>query len=154
MIIFRNNGAIGALLDEYERAIIDLKMVVEKVSSEELVKVIDAETENSACKSIQTILTHVSRAGHRYVVEARNVQGEENAFPEEKLFDTIEKYQTELDNMFKYTEKLFDDYPEMDLYKKVDIRWKQIVNLDLLFEHTIVHVLRHRRQIERFLSVM
>jgi len=145
---FRNNGAIGALLDEYERAIEDLKKVLENISPEQLMKVVDAETEDPDCKSIQTILTHVNRAGYWYVIEARNAQGEKKDLPEEKLFDTVEKYQTELDSMFSYTEKLFEDYPEIDLYKKVDIRWKQLTNLDLLFEHAIVHVLRHRRQIE------
>jgi hypothetical protein len=33
---YRNNGAIGALLDEYKKAIFELKMLLNKVSTPQL----------------------------------------------------------------------------------------------------------------------
>ena len=58
--------------------------------------------------------------------------------------------------MFQYNEKLFEDYPDLkieesDPQKKIKVRWGQYYDVEQLFEHAIVHVLRHRRQIERFL---
>jgi hypothetical protein len=35
---------------------------------------------------------------------------------------------------------------------RIQSRWGPVFNLEQMFEHAIVHVLRHRRQIERFLS--
>ena len=58
--------------------------------------------------------------------------------------------------MFQYTEKVFTDYPELPLEvfaedQKMLVRWGQRYDVEQLLEHAIVHVLRHRRQIERFL---
>ena len=40
---------------------------------------------------------------------------------------------------------------ELDNNKKILVAWGQLFDIDQLFEHAIVHILRHRRQIERFL---
>ena len=74
---FRNNGTIGAILDEYEKAIIELDKVISGINDNELIKIIDNETTNSDCKSIQTILSHIIRAGYIYVLEVRKILGEE-----------------------------------------------------------------------------
>lgn len=60
-----------------------------------------------------------------------------------------------LEEMFDYNEELFADYPhlkitEYDITKKINVRWGQQYDIEQLFEHAIVHVLRHRRQIEKF----
>ena len=57
--------------------------------------------------------------------------------------------------MFAYNEKLFQDYPKIRLEefsseKKFKVRWGQTYDVEQLYEHAIVHILRHRRQIERF----
>ena len=57
--------------------------------------------------------------------------------------------------MFAYNEQLFNDYPniqleELEPHKKVQVRWGQKYDVEQLFEHAIVHILRHRRQIELF----
>jgi len=58
--------------------------------------------------------------------------------------------------MFEYNKKLFEDYPDINIeehdnQKKVLVKWGQLYDVEQLFEHAIVHILRHRRQIERFL---
>lgn len=151
MNTYRNNGAIGALLDEYEKAIAELKDTISSISEETLIAIIDKENPNPTCKSIQTILTHVARAGYWYAIEIRKTQGEELGFPEERTFQTVKAYQEELTRMFQYTEAVFEQYPTIDIGKQRTFRWQHIYNIDLLLEHAIVHILRHRRQISRYL---
>lgn len=61
--------------------------------------------------------------------------------------------------MFNYTVQLFEDYPdlaveELDNQQKIMVRWGQLYDVEQLMEHAIVHVLRHRRQVESFLGKM
>ena len=156
---YRNNGAIGAILDEYEKAIFELEKVIVDLSDDDLITIIDNETKDADCKSIQTILTHIVRAGYCYIIEIRKSLNEQIDFVERKTLDTVEQYKTELRNMFKYNEQFFKDYPnitleEHDSEKKILVKWGQQYDVEQLFEHAIVHVLRHRRQIERFLIIL
>lgn len=48
-------GAIGALLDEYERAVSDLKKVIERIPDHALTIITDPQTTDENGKSIQTI---------------------------------------------------------------------------------------------------
>jgi len=47
---FRDNGAIGAMLDEYEKSIADLKSVISPISKEELVLIVDPITKDEDCR--------------------------------------------------------------------------------------------------------
>lgn len=153
---YRNQGAVGALLDEYERAITDLKKVIVSLSFAQLTTIVDNETKDEDCRSIQTILSHVVRSGYGYAIYVRRWKGEDMPFRKTILLDSIELYIKELDEMFVYNEQLFKDYPKLKIEefeesKKIYVRWKQTYDVEQLFEHAIVHILRHRRQIERFL---
>ncbi|MFK7948040.1 MAG: DinB family protein [Saprospiraceae bacterium] len=156
---YRDNGAIGALLDEYEKAIEELKMVLQPLSLNELVTIVDHETQDKDCESIQTILTHVVRAGYTYVISIRKWLGETIDYKEKETLSSIAEYSSALDEMFLYNVQLFEDYPnikleEYDVTKKIKVRWGQSYDVDQLLEHAIVHILRHRRQIERFLIIL
>lgn len=153
---YRNNGAKGALLDEYERAIKDLKKVLKTVSESELVHIVDKDTPDEDCRSIQSILAHVVRSGYVYVMRVRMIQGEECIFPERIPLKSVKEYNKALDKMFEFNVQLFDEYPDLDLENtdydsKVAFLSGQLYDFEQLFEHAIVHILRHRRQIERFL---
>lgn len=152
---YRNNGAIGALLDEYEKSIIELNNVILNLTTSELTKIIDEETDDEECKSIQTILSHVIESGYTYVIEIRKSLGENINYTSKNLLSSTQEYAIALDKMFAYNEKLFEDYPnikleEYDPNKKFEVRWGQKYDVDQIFEHAIVHILRHRRQIEKF----
>lgn len=149
----RTNGAIGAMLDEYEKSITELKEVISNVSKEELIEIVDPTAKYLT--SIQKILSHVVMAGYTYVVEIRKWLGEEVEYRKIELLDSIADYEIALDEMFSFNEKLFDDYPDIQLEeyksdKKIHVRWGQQYDVEQLYEHAIVHVLRHRRQIEKF----
>lgn len=64
MIKTYRQGAVGALLDEYERAITDLQHTIADISDNELVVIIDHKTNDTSCKSVQTVLAHVVSAGY------------------------------------------------------------------------------------------
>ncbi len=152
----RNNGAIGALLDEYERVVFDLLEIVNDISNKELITIVDDRTKDPDCKSIQTILSHVIRAGYGYAIEVRRSFGEQIKFRKEVLLDSVVAYEKALTNMFNYNEELFENnsnivLEELDNEKKIIVRWGQSYDVEQLFEHAIVHILRHRRQIEGFL---
>ncbi len=151
----RNTGAVGALLDEYEKAIIELCNTLSGISSEHLIQIVDEDTKDADCRSIQSIIAHTVQSGYNYVVEIRKYLGEEIAHRDKIIFDTVTDFKNALLAMFEYNEKLFTDYPELriteyDPNKKIAVRWGQIYDIEQLLEHVIVHVLRHRRQIEKF----
>ncbi len=153
---YRNNGSIGALLDEYEKALNELIETINDLSEEELAKTVDFETDDQDCKSIQSILTHVVQSGFNYVIETRKSLGENIDFLEYKTFKTTEEYSLELKKMFRFNEKLFNDYPNLKIeefnpIRKILVRWGQRYDIEQLCEHAIIHILRHRRQIERFI---
>lgn len=156
MKTYRNSGAKGALLDEYERAIEDLQTTISDVSQKELETIVDADTKDPDCRSIQTILTHVVCSGYGYATYVRRHFGEEIDFAERTTLKSVEGYQKALKAMFQFNEQLFEDYPDMKLEesdnsKKILVRWGQLYDVEQLMEHAIVHILRHRRQIDRFL---
>ncbi len=158
-ILFRENGAFGALLDEYERALHDLKTIVAQVSDAELTTVADSLTRDPDCYSIQTVLSHVVRSGYGYAIYIRNQQGEKLPFRTRKRLKNGSAYIAALDEMFDFNAKVFEDYPNLVLeshqpHQKILVSWGQLYDIEQLLEHAIVHVLRHRRQIERFLHQM
>ncbi len=156
---YRDNGAYGALLDEYEKSVDELKDLVSKISFENLSKIVDHETKDEDCRSIQTILAHVVQSGYTYVISIRNHQGESLDYKDKVVLDNAEDYNIELSKMMDYTILMMSDYPNMELdesdnSKKLITRWGQMYSNEQLIEHAIVHIMRHRRQIERFLLKM
>lgn len=153
---YRDNGAIGALLDEYEKAVNELKDLIQDINTVDLTKIVDPETEDEDCRSIQTILTHVVRAGYTYVIMIRKSQGEQLDFRKRETLNSALEYQSALDKMFAYNVQLFESYPNIKLEeynedRKMRASWGQAFDVEQIMEHAIVHILRHRRQIERFL---
>lgn len=156
---YRDTGAYGALLDEYEKALDELKDLVSQVSTEQLQNIVDHKTDDEDCRSIQTILTHVVSAGYTYAITIRNHLGESINYKEKVILDSTKGYNQALSEMMNFTIQMMDDNPKMNLEesdndKKLTTRWGQMYNIEQLLEHAIVHILRHRRQIERFLLKM
>lgn len=53
-------GAIGSLLDEYEKALFELKTVLQTVNADDYSLTVEGEDDH--CRSIQIIMNHVVRA--------------------------------------------------------------------------------------------
>lgn len=149
-------GAIGALMDEYERAATELKSIVENIGAEDYTRIVDTETRDEDCRSIQTMMNHVVHAGYSYANAVRR----KFAIPHEPLGDERPQIPPseigdEIDKFLAYTAETLDgkwemSYEEMD--ETVITRKRNFSeSIEQLLEHAIVHILRHRRQIDKFL---
>lgn len=150
------SGAIGALLDEYNRAIQSLIAVIEPLSAEDLVAIRDKQTQDPDCQSIQSVLSHVVCSGYGYTIYIENHIGIAKPRLERVKLDSAAAYIEALNQMFAYCEAFFIAHPSLKLEeyansKKIKVNWGQRYDIDQLMEHAIVHILRHRRQIERFI---
>ena len=148
-------GAVGALLDEYELAIAQLKIVIENMPDSKLTVIIDPLTLNDNCRSVQTILSHVVNSGYGYAVSINNLNGPVLVRPGKTFHVTKTEYLHDLNNLFAFTEQVFLNVKDIDLEqlddtKKIKVYWGQLYDVEQLMEHAIVHILRHRRQIEKF----
>ena len=59
--------------------------------------------------------------------------------------------------MFEYSLNFFQEnsnleIEQLDNTKKINVNWGQQYDIEQLVEHAIVHILRHRRQIEKFIK--
>jgi uncharacterized damage-inducible protein DinB len=148
-------GAVGALMDEYERVVEELKSIVNQASENNYDKIFDSETGNEDCRSIQTIMSHVVRACYGYANSIRKVSSLNVQIYRHKSLSHSEIIK-HLEDAMKYTEETLEDRWEMSEKEIMETlmrtHWGVIYDLEQLLEHAIVHILRHRRQIERFLS--
>jgi len=148
-------GGVGAMMDEYERATAELATLLRGISDEEFVRPRDFETQDEDCKSIQTILRHVVRAGYGYAGYIRENYGEKVTRIDPPLPTRLESLEG-LKEMLAYTVATLEDkweLPYEDIAAvQMRVRWGVVYDLEQLLEHAIVHILRHRRQTERFLT--
>jgi uncharacterized damage-inducible protein DinB len=154
-------GGLGAILDEYQKASEEFIGVVQQLHPKDFVKIIDEKTEDEDCRSVQTICRHVIRSGYgyaNYVLNAMNITVD---FPKADEM-TIEKSEDAINairKMIKYNiHNLYEmnqEKIESNMYSiKFITRWKDEFNFEQILEHAIVHILRHRRQIEKFILLM
>lgn len=148
-------GPVGALMDEYERAGAELVSILDGITDEEYERIRDTQTQDEDCRSIQTIMTHVIRAGYGYAGYMRTAWSKE---PVIRWSETVTRTQAlaEFRKMLDYMVQTLDGKWDMSEQEAVDtkmqVRWGPTYDFEQLFEHAIVHVMRHRRQIERFLG--
>lgn len=148
-------GAMGALMDEYERAIRELGQLLGTLTQVQFDTLRDRETPDEDCRSIRTVVTHVVRSGYGYVGYLRSAMGLTLQTPVFRV-ETPAEGVHHLAAMAASTAETFEGNWQMPEERieaaRIQSRWGPIFNLEQMFEHAIVHVLRHRRQIERFLS--
>ncbi|HEY4628105.1 MAG TPA: DinB family protein [Flavobacterium sp.] len=159
MINKTNQNAVHALLAEYKKAINELQLIIQDISNTNLLFAIDNQTQNSNCKSIQTVLTHVISSGYSYCIYIRNYKNFNSKQPEKVNRLSIVEYTRDLDDVLEFTYDTLanlndSDLEELDNTKKIITSWNQLYDIEQLMEHAIVHVLRHRRQIEKFKTVL
>ena len=148
-------GAIGALMDEYERAAVDLKNLILQISETDFEKVVDQDTKDEDCRSVQTIVSHVTNSGYGYANYIRDWFDIFKNSPVRRLLS--QKYFfAEFEKMLTYTAETLEgkwEFSDDDIMKvKIKARWGPKYDLEQLLEHAIVHILRHRRQIEKLIN--
>lgn len=145
-------GAVGSILDEYEKALLELKSVLQMVGETDYSRLVEGE--DAHCHSVEVIMNHVVRAGYgysNYIRDALLVPA--NPLEDKKIPQA--EIAREIDEMFAYTAAIFEGERQITDEEMSEIffktRWNVNYNIDQLLEHAIVHVLRHRRQIQKFL---
>jgi len=148
-------GPIGALMDEYERAASELRRLAEQIPEDDAVRIVDSLTTDEACRSIQTIMSHVVNAGYGYADYLREVFSITSTRPPKGLLSRQESLD-QLDAMLEYTAQTLEGRWEMSdeeiMNTVIRSGWGVRYDVEQLLEHAVVHILRHRRQIERFIS--
>ena len=146
-------GAIGAMTDEYEKALNELKALLQNLSNEVFIEIRNSSVEEDF-QSARNITLHVVRSGHSYANYIRKRFGNQVLHQEIKI-NNIDEAITELDKMFQYTLATFEDKwlltDEELLSTIIKTSWSTY-DLEAIIEHAIVHVLRHRLQIEKLLT--
>lgn len=148
------SGVLGALADELERATGELARLVAGLTDEEFEVVRYPEAEEDF-RSIQTVVHHVVRAGYAHANHLRVAFSIPGFRPEVPLASRRESAE-QLSEMLAYMVATLDGRWGMtdEEIEAVELEsaWGTVYDLEQMLEHTVVHVLRHRRQIERFLG--
>lgn len=144
-------GNIGALMDEYERAAKDLRALILSLSQEEFDKILDDKTDDEDCRSVKTIMNHIVAAGYRYLNQINVFLQQEQITPDFHVtspHSAIEEFDKML-SLTSYAVKnnLSIRYEDVEAMR-MKTRWGHY-DIEMMFEHAIVHILRHRRQIEK-----
>ena len=145
-------GAVGALMDEYERAALELRRLVETFDEEAFNRILDSRTTDENCRSVQTIMSHVVSAGYGYAAYIRGAWSMATDRPPKRPLARGEVLQ-QFDEMVTYTIQTLDGQWETTNEgirgMTIQSQWGVTYDLEQILEHAIVHVLRHRRQIEK-----
>jgi uncharacterized damage-inducible protein DinB len=150
------SGSLRALLDEYARAFRDLDAVVLAVPPQ-LFRAHSALSDKPF-PDIAAIMEHVIGAGHSYVDYIEDAVSGENrgrrshtysyGTPSESMASAWEAFGRMVEALGRIRQ-----YDDDELAKTLLVtRWNQQYDLEQMLEHAIVHILRHRRQIERWLA--
>lgn len=150
-------GPFGALMDEYARAAEDLCRVVETIPGDEFTK--ERSSEDPDTVSYRSICRHCVNAAYGYSFMIREARKQdihrEHILPEDEPA-TPGDVRGLLENALKYGEEtldgLYDADDETVLGLSFKAHWGPTYDPEMILEHAIVHLLRHRRQIERWLA--
>jgi len=149
------SGPFGALMDEYARAAEDYCRVVEGLAPEVFRR--ERPSQDPDTRSPQAICAHVCGAARRYADYIRKARG----FPYEEKFVQDPAAVADpravrglLQSGLRYTEGalegLYDAPAETYTALTFPVRWGPSYDPEMMLEHAIVHLLRHRRQLERW----
>jgi len=143
-------------MDELERASHEFIRTIEPIEDRRYEEIRDSKTSDENCRSIQTIVSHVINSGYGYANYIRKAFSID-VVPYTKILLPLNQAVMKMREMLDYTVATLEGKWVMSdqEIEKVILRtnWGVQYDLEQLLEHAIVHVLRHRRQIDRFLNV-
>jgi len=148
-------GMFGALMDEYARAAVDLCRVVESIDATAFAKERSSKDPNTV--SPRAVCLHIYGAARRYSDYIRKVRGlphDDRFLPPADAIATPGDLRGRLAEAMRYTEGALEGLHEMReedmMALKFPVRWGPTYDPEMILEHAIVHLLRHRRQLERW----
>ena len=150
------SGSLRAILDEYARALRELDSVVRPIPQQ--VYLAASALSDKEFPSIRVIMEHVIGAANVYVDYiddairgtdgGRRTHASTYSTPEEAMGSAWEAFRRMVDLLGS-----IKGWGDEELEKALLVtRWNQQFDAEQMLEHAIVHILRHRRQIERWLA--
>lgn len=152
--VFRKGG-LGALMDEYERAMSEFIQILAGLDDAQFTLVRDSQTQDEHCRSIQTIASHVVASGYgyaNYIRKALSITLQEFPYALLSRGECLDGLRRMLAYTAETLEGRWDYGDEQTMAVQIQSRWGPRYDMEQLLEHAIVHVLRHRRQVNRFLA--
>lgn len=148
------SGSLRAILDEYARAIRDYETVMLSLPAERYTA--KTSLSDDEFPSIREIAGHVAGAAHSYAYHINTALDKlDGPIPRrEVVAGTKEDAVTAVWEAFDHMVEVLGRIREWDDGKQAGVRfvsrWKQPYDIEQMLEHAIVHILRHRRQVERW----
>ena len=132
-------------------------MIQQKVQDEDWTVIKDAATKDEDCRSIQTICQHIVSAGKYYIELARKGENpdytmERTSINVEGKADFVAQFKAVLESQANYYEGRWDMSDEAIDQIKIKTGWGDILTIEGLLEHAVMHVMRHHRQILRWVD--
>ncbi len=148
-------GAFGALVDEYARAAADYCRVVETFAPAEFAA--ERAADDPDTRSPRAICLHAYGAARRYadyIRRARGLPHDDRFLPDPAVMPGPGAIRGLLAEALRYTEGAVEGLHHADdatmAALRFPVRWGPIYDPEMILEHAIVHLLRHRRQLERW----
>ena len=142
-----------SMLEEYQQAVMHFKFILSKLSLQEFTISRNPQPGKAHWESIQSVTIHVVKAGHTYANYWNTATNKEWIEYESPINKPIEGIYA-LDAMLEYThqayERIMNRSEEEVKQMRFETRWGATYDFEQLTEHAIVHVLVHRRQIEKY----
>ncbi len=151
-----NRKDVEALVSDYRNVLVALQQVAQDMSYANLTTIVDSNTQDLNCQSIQTILTHVVSSGYSYAGYIRKLKRIPDNRPGRMIKMSSGEYYKDLDALINYTDQTFehiydDELEELNDDKKIKTSWGKIYDIEEIMEHAVMHVVSNRRQIEKYL---
>jgi hypothetical protein len=150
-----STGPFGALMDEYARAAEDFCRVVEGFDAARFLR--ERESGDVNTRSPWTISIHVCSAAHRYADYVRKARGVDHVDRFElnpKLIASPADVRVRLHEAIRYTEDTVEPLlgaSDVEIQAlSFTVRWGPRYDPEMILEHAVCHLLRHRRQLERW----
>ena len=140
-------------MDEYERVALELRNLLSTINQEEFTKIRDPFTKDEDCRSIQSVMKHVVSAGYRYADQVcvfLEKPVENHNYHIYNVSHAIEEFEKVIQFTAEKVSVRFQMTREEISATLRETRWG-LYDIEMMFEHAIVHILRHRRQIEKLL---
>jgi len=149
------SGPFGALLDEYARAAEDFCRVVEGFDPARFAAARASSDTNTV--SPHAICAHVCAAAHRYahyIRKARGVTFVERYELDPSAIRSPRDVRGSLAAAIFFTEETLEpllDATQAEIQQlSFVVRWGPRYDPEMIMEHAVCHLLRHRRQLERW----
>jgi hypothetical protein len=148
------SGSLRAVLDEYSRAIRDYESVMLALPIQRYTSKTSLSDDEFKC--IQDIARHVAGAAHSYAYHITHAL--------DKLDGPIARREVAVDTPEMAVKAIWEAFDHMvEVLRRIKgwsdgqqaevrfvSRWKQPYDIEQMLEHAIVHILRHRRQLQRW----